>query len=427
MDSFHTDTQFAEFYEELKNSYKINPQIVLTKIRQKFMLQYDDTAKPTAKVQDSYHLQLYKLKVALEGKFMRDVKCSYKFILTPTPANVGCDIRELIFNLEKDTYRESFLENITRSSRYLINNIYKTKIPHILTDIDDTLFPSKSSLLQTSGRDSSWKNKEPYPGIRKFYELFYNNLPNENAQYSTVLTATPMFLKETKMEDETICEILGPNFGFIQGADTKREAIQVILAGLKDHPFYHFAPSAVKIGTEKFKKFRQYSKIFPEYQLFFIGDNGQGDLLAGKMMIQESPDTLVFIHNIVYEDKFLFTKDDESVHLSTTDGRLFFFKNYLELGYIFTNVLNIFTKQQYETFKEAVIIDIQSGLETIKEPNKNLYQHYTCCDDIKTCISPESCIKTDDLLNKRKTVKRRLSRCRTRKLPRLPKSPTPNP
>ena len=124
---------------------------------------------------------------------MRDVKCNYKFILTPTPAKVGCDIRELIFNIENTTIRDSFLENIALSSRYLINNIFKTKIPHILTDIDDTLYPSKSSFLQTSGRDTSWKNKEPYPGIRKFYELFYNSLPDESAQYSTVLTATPTF------------------------------------------------------------------------------------------------------------------------------------------------------------------------------------------------------------------------------------------
>ena len=427
MDSFYTDNHFTDFYEELKNSYKTDPQTVVAKIRQKFMLQYNNDVKTPTKIQDLHHMQLYKLKVILEGKFMRDVKCNYKFILTPTPAKVGCDIRELIFNIENTTIRDSFLENITLSSRYLINNIFKTKIPHILTDIDDTLYPSKSSFLQTSGRDTSWKNKEPYPGIRKFYELFYNSLPDESAQYSTVLTATPMFLKETKMEDETICEILGPDFGFIQGVETKREALGVILAGMKDQPFYHFAPSAVKIGAEKFKKFRQYRKIFPEYQLFFIGDNGQGDLLAGKMMIQESADTLVFIHNIVYEDKFLFTKAEESAHQSTTDGRLFFFKNYLELGYIFTNVLNIFTRAQYETFKEAVIVDIQTGLETIPKPNKNLYQHYTCCDDIKTCISPESCIKTDDLLTKRKTLKRRLSRCRTRKLPRLPKSPTPNP
>jgi hypothetical protein len=305
MDSFYSDTHFTEFYEDLKNTYKLNPFLVVTKIRQKFMLQYDNRAKTNVKIQDAHHLQLYKLKVALEGQFMRDVKCNYKFILTPTPAKVGCDIRELIFNLEKDTFRESFLENIGVSSRYLISNIYKSKIPHILTDIDDTLYPSKSVLFQTSGRDSSWKNKEPYPGIRKFYELFYNSLQNEDAMYSTVLTATPMFLKTTKMDDETICEILGPNFGFIQGVETKREAIQVILAGMKDKPFYHFAPSAVKIGTEKFNKFRQYCKIFPEYQLFFIGDNGQGDLLAGKMMIKELPDTLVFIHNIIYEGKFL--------------------------------------------------------------------------------------------------------------------------
>lgn len=421
MESFYTDDHFTEFYTELKSTYTTNPNEILPKIREKFMLQY--TTSSNAQIKNQHHLLLYRLKVALETQFMRDVKCNYKFILTPTPSAVGCDIRELIFNHESDTFRESLLDNINRSSRYAITNIYKGKIIHILTDIDDTLYPSKSYILQTSGRDSSWKNKEPYPGIRKFYELFYEFQTNLNAKYSTVLTATPMFLKTTKMEDEKICEIIGPNFGFLQGVEKKRDALQILFAGMTNRPFYHFAPSAVKIGAEKFKKFRQYCRIFPEYQLFFIGDNGQGDLLAGKMMIQESPDTLVFIHNIIYEGRFLFTKTDELQHQESTDGRLFFFKNYLELGYIFTNILKLFTKQEYNDFKEAVIQDIQIGLNALVKPENILYEHYTCCENSQNCISPESCIKNEDLFTKRHTLRRRISRCRTRKLPPLPKSP----
>jgi hypothetical protein len=174
-------------------------------------------------------------------------------------------------------------------------------------------------------------------------------------------------------------------------------------------------------------KFKQYRQIFPEYQLFFIGDNGQGDLIAGKMMIQDTPDTLVFIHNIVYQDKFLFSQAEESEHMSTTDGRLFFFKNYLELAYIFTNILNIFSKNQYEELKDAVIADIQGSLDDVSSVNKNLYQHYTCSNDKKTCISPESCIRASDLITKRFTIRKRINRCKTRKLPRLPKSPSPGP
>jgi len=421
MESFHADDHFTDFYNELKTTYTANPAEILPKIREKFMLQY--TASSNSLIKNQHHLLLYRLKVILETQFMRDVKCNYKYILTPTPSAVGCDIRELIFNHESETFRESLLDNINRASRYAVTNIYKGKIIHILTDIDDTLYPSKTYFIQTSGRDSSWKNKTPYPGIRKFYDLFYEMQKIQEAKYSTVLTATPMFLKTTKLEDEKICEIIGPNFGFLQGAEKKRDALQILFAGMTNRPFYHFAPSAVKIGAEKFKKFRQYRRIFPEYQLFFIGDNGQGDLLAGKMMIQESQDTLVFIHNIVYEDRFLFTKADELEHQMSTDGRLFFFKNYLELGYIFTNILKLFTKQQYNEFKTAVIQDIQEGLNTIAKPEKILYEHFTCCENSQNCISPESCIKNVDLMTKRQTIRRRISRCKTRKLPLLPKSP----
>ena len=394
MDRFHTHDNFIKFYNELIKMYNMDKGQILPKIREKFRYQYDTQNK---EITDGYHNQLYNLKVALETQFMRDVRCRYKFIFF-TPENFGCDLRELIYNNEKETLRISLLDNINRASRYFVSHISMNKIPHILTDLDDTLYPSYSLYTEISGRDRSWKNNEPYPGIRTFYTIFYSNLPIEASRYTTLLTATPLFLKESKLEDEKLMEIVGPNFGFIQGSEKKREVMHIMIEGLRTNSFYNLAPSAIKIGTEKFKKFSQYSRIFPEYQLLFIGDNGQGDLIAGKMMIENNPEALVFIHNIIYEGEFLFTKSQEYEHQLTTDGRLFFFKNYLELGYIFTNILRFFTKEQYGEIKEAVKSDIQMGLETEVYPDKILYEHFIY-DKTKTLMSPKSCILLPDIVS----------------------------
>jgi hypothetical protein len=413
MDAFHTEAQYTEFYDKLVRTYKVEKAPVTPLVIEKFAKSEEDI---------NYSNNLYRLKVALETTFMRDVHCQYKYVLVPTPKDVGCDIREQIFNITDEMQRASFLQSIKKASRYFIEK--NAKIPHILTDIDDTLYPS-ASIIETSGRDTSWVKHQPYPGIYKFYDTFYENIKVETARYTTVLTATPVLLKETKLEDETLCDILGPNFGFIQGADSKRQAIASMFHN--ERPIHLLSPSSTQIGNEKYRKFKQYAKIFPEYRLFFIGDNGQGDLIAGKMMLAdpECPeDLIVCIHNIIYEGKFLFTQEEEQLNKDFAGGtRLYFFKNYLELAYIFTKTLKIFTQKQYLAIKEAAIEDIKDGLAGEKTPiNKNLYQHFSCVKK-NSNMSPESCISESELLTTRKTVRKRISRFQTRKALKL--SPRP--
>ena len=41
-----------------------------------------------------------------------------------------------------------------------------------------------------------------------------------------------------------------------------------------------------KIALKKFSNFREYKAIHPNYQFAFVGDNGQGDHIAGEMMLR---------------------------------------------------------------------------------------------------------------------------------------------
>lgn len=376
------DSELESVYQELTQIYKRQRNRLINRIIEVFNCK---TTNPQL---------IYKLKVKLETTFMRDVNCHYKYLLRPTPDSIGCDLRELVFLHMDEKDRTPMLTNIENFSKDFL--ITHKKINHILTDLDDTLYPTKS-LIETSGRDSSWKNREPYPGIIKFYELFYSTLPKE-AQYTTVLTGSPLFLKETLLYDPKISKILGPNYGFIQGSEHKHEAIKTLLAGMSERPFYYFAPSSIRVGQEKFNRYNQYRKLFPEYRLIFIGDNGQGDLIAGKKMLQEQSDCIVCIHNIIYNNRFLFSQADINNHKV---DRLYFFNNYLDLAHIFTYTLNIFTHDMYKELKTTTINDLEKGLKNMAKPGKNLYQHYICNESGQPFIE--------------RTVKHKVYRCKTRK------------
>ena len=93
----------------------------------------------------------------MEAQFIRDINCKYVYIITPK--NHGCDIREFVFNV----VTVSILDSIQKQP-------IRRRIPHILTDIDDTLYPNFNGYTEIMGSDRFWKYKQPYPGI--FKELF---------------------------------------------------------------------------------------------------------------------------------------------------------------------------------------------------------------------------------------------------------------
>ena len=275
---------------------------------------------------------------------------------------LGCDLRELVFNIMKQDERDEVLNKIQTISKKIHH-----KIPHILTDIDDTLFANYSGFHAFAGEDQSWKPKKPYPGIIRFYQIFYKRT---EIKYSTILSATPLFLKKHRLFNQTIIQILGNNFGFIQGKDSKRECIGDISYKLSSWCIPKGTVQSESLAETKFTKCLQYYQLFPEYQLLFIGDNGQGDYIAGIKMIQHIPNILVFIHNI-YVSKSngkiepLYTPDEVRFKESQYKNRLFFFHNYLELAIIFQK-LSLFTTNDVSEIKKKFTTDIQIYPEYVK-------------------------------------------------------------
>jgi len=182
---------------------------------------------------------------------------------------------------------------------------------------------------------------------------------NENkykiCNYITVLSATPNLKKESRFFDGVLRQIIGKDYSFLQGAESYgeiRESLSLLKRSLNNKI----------VGSKKFSRFKEYIRIFPEYQYIFLGDNGQGDYLTGKQIVKYANDTLVFIHNIQLGDSL---KLSPSKVASKTKQRLKFFENYKGLSNLFyeANLLkkhnieninnNIFShKHKYSTIKQ---------------------------------------------------------------------------
>ena len=164
---------------------------------------------------------------------------------------------------------------------------------HVLSDIDDTLF---SNLL-----DRRYPHKTVYPGVRQFYfELNFSNekIRDANVRFDengtlgtygpgrniTFLSARPRFLVANTLE--------------------KMNKLGLFGAAILPGDISHLVTNS-RMMAKKLENFLQYRLLYPEVRFLFIGDNGQGDLDLGKVLVKEHADQVNFvaIHNVLKKSK----------------------------------------------------------------------------------------------------------------------------
>jgi hypothetical protein len=355
--------------------------------------------------QDTTNMDVYTLKKKMEIQFSIDVDCKYCYKVHTTPVNYGCDLREIFFDREGKLI-DNGQELLDVFERKKIDNVW-----HIMTDIDDTLYPNTEHGTYIAGSDTSWYQKQPYPCIVKLYNLFYNKLP-QVSRYSTVLSATPGCFKFSKItgKKESISRVIG-DFGFIQGEESKTKFVPFVKGMFNN---YNNRRKGIidstsnlalytQFGNMKFERFTQYLKLFPEYKILFIGDNGQGDVIAGKQMLQYAPNKCkVFIHQVC-EDGQNFKEPSE-----TDNGiqDLYFFKTYNDLGKIF---------QRIGIFNEADVLQLTDIFnQEIENPTNTTFKHLYIANYKQPTPEPEPEIDFDAFGNPLNGGRRRKTR-KTRK------------
>lgn len=339
---------------------------------------YIEFIKLKALIDQSLNTLLYK--ILLEKNIKKSIHCDLTTIYS----------RFIVNNKNKPLYNNIYTNLLYKTQlwgKLYIN--YNGKIFHILTDIDDTLYPAKETL---SGSDNSWPKGKPYPGIMKFYRLLYNSKTYTSMdkifKYSTILSATPNCnipaigdKRKERLLDTTISKILGEYYSFLHGKDSLIETIMDICYPSK---FSYTlgslnSPHPISIANTKLIRFKFYSIIFPEYQFCFIGDNGQGDMLVGENILKANIDNIVCIHNILENNTRRYDKTKiqhiyNNKTIQNIENRLFIYNDYLELGYHFYKILDIFTfdsfNRLYRNIYQIVKKEIETNIQIIENIKK---------------------------------------------------------
>ena len=330
------------------------------------------------------YIEFLKLKALIDKSLNTYL---YKFLLEKhINKSIHCDLttiygRFIINNKQNNKLSNNIYTNLLyRTQIWGQEYINKYgKIFHILTDIDDTLYPAKETL---SGSDCSWKKGNEYPGIVKFYQLIYNSNHYKSLdrifKYSTILSATPNChipaigdKRKERIMDKTISKILGEYYSFLHGKDSLIESIMDICYPSK---FSYTlgsvnSPHPISIANTKLIRYNFYSMIFPEYQFCFIGDNGQGDMLVGEHIIKSNIDNIACIHNILENNTRRYDKTKiqdiyNNKSIQNIEIRLFIYNDYLELGYYFYKILNIFSHQSFNRLYRDIYQIVKKEIET---------------------------------------------------------------
>jgi len=189
------------------------------------------------------------------------------------------DTCTLLFEDLPQKAKEDILEHIKTEADKLNKETPIGKRPiKVLSDIDDSIYASLY--------DVSYPKSTTYPGVVSFYSSMDKFLNEDERGNLVFLTARPKGLFS-----------LFRKFTF----NTLKEAGVTI-------PFTMCSGSFSTIFTnnemakKKFENFEKFRQVYPEYRYVFNGDSGQGDIIAGQLMLKTETSRTglitVFIHNI---------------------------------------------------------------------------------------------------------------------------------
>jgi len=184
----------------------------------------------------------------------------------------------------------------------------------ILTDMDDTLVSSGGRF--PAGIDTRYVRHTPYPGVTAFYRELQGG---GNVGQLIALSARPHIVNDI-MERGVFkkFEILQANHGL--------HTMPGLLTGSIDAGSRFLLSGGDEdgvraLGQKKFDSFRDFVRLYPEFQMVFIGDNGQADYAVGQMLCHHFPHNVqqVYIHKVQAEDKTFGYKPDADVPIDFFD------------------------------------------------------------------------------------------------------------
>lgn len=183
------------------------------------------------------------------------------------------DLEDLVFFGLSESDRDRVLAHFAAEAQGRI-----IKDPKILSDIDDTVFCKL--------HDHRWPRGMIYPGVLSLFEALDRGGDDDPFDLGdlTFVTARP-----------------ADAWGLVETwsrATLHRAGVSrlSVLSGS-----FRALLTKDAMATRKLENIARYRRLFPEYQLVFLGDSGQGDVLVGERLIQVEAAAvrLVLIHDVV--------------------------------------------------------------------------------------------------------------------------------
>ncbi len=187
------------------------------------------------------------------------------------------DLHQLVFrDVDGEEARRRILEHLQVEARGVAA---EDRGLRVVSDVDDTLW--------ANWKDARWPKKTVYPGVRAFYREVARRVgggPERHPGELVFLTARPRD-RAGVVEEMTHATLrkLG-----IEGASVLSGALRRVV-------------SSAHIARGKLENFREYRLLYPEDDLVFVGDSGQGDVEVAVAMREEAGDVVrgAFIHDVV--------------------------------------------------------------------------------------------------------------------------------
>jgi len=220
------------------------------------------------------------------------------------------------------------LKFIQKKQQNDITKNAKIKKFKIFSDVDDTIKAAGTNIV--AGCDTRWTKGSLYAGMPQFYlELSRGKDEIETPEDIGIVSARPAALGNKFPDIEKELHAAAKN----SSLDEKWGKIKKILPGEIDDNFHVHTEKRYKdYADTKFKNVKGYvnEEANSDLRVIFIGDNGQGDHLAGVRMLAELPSVVaVLIHNVTAaplikvdenEDVYIFQTYPEAAWIAYQEG-----------------------------------------------------------------------------------------------------------
>eukprot|EP00968_Pinguiococcus_pyrenoidosus_P015434 scaffold1428_cov259-Pinguiococcus_pyrenoidosus.AAC.1 len=217
-------------------------------------------------------------------------------------------LHRLIYTDIRDAnIRESILQYFERQAvqavheRLIKGGFTRTQRPwrKILSDVDDTLMSSSGKY--PAGVDERLPRHECYPGVLEFFkqlDLGFAGPEDWNPTWEGnlgFLSARPHVYKD--LAERKLYERIER----MQKEKGLYSAAHVLCGSLATGAQFMFNNDMQPLANKKFENFEEYRALYPEFRHVFVGDNGQGDVRAGEMMLEKWSTSVecVYIHRVI--------------------------------------------------------------------------------------------------------------------------------